>query len=70
ADYMAYDPHKLSMEKVEQPFFTPEDRIGALELQNLSVTDNRAFLAHWLDAVRGLSGGAGDDVKGLLGGGT
>jgi len=69
AEYMAYDPHKLSMEKVEQPFFTPEDRIGALELQNLSVTDNRAFLAHWLDSVRGLSGGTGDEVKGLLGGG-
>ena len=36
-------PDKLSMEKVESPF-SPEDRIGALELQNLSVLDNRAFL--------------------------
>ncbi len=45
AAYMAYDPHKLSMEKVESAF-TPEDRIGALEMQNLSVADNRAFLKH------------------------
>ena len=33
---MAYDPHKLSMEKVASAF-SPEDRMGALELQNLSV---------------------------------
>ena len=30
------------MERVQDAPFTPEDRIGALELQNLSVTDNRA----------------------------
>ncbi len=70
AEYMAYAPDKLSMEKVEQPFFTPEDRIGALELQNLSVTDNRAFLAHWLDSVRRLGGPSDEEVKGLLGGGN
>ena len=55
---MAYDPHKLSMEKVESAF-TPEDRIGALEMQNLSVLDNRAFLIHHLDATRALGAGAG-----------
>ncbi len=37
AEYMAYAPEKLSMERVEEPPFTPEDRIGALEMQNLSV---------------------------------
>ena len=42
AQYMAYAPDKLSMERVEEPAFTPEDRIGALEMQNLSVGDNRA----------------------------
>ena len=47
APAMAYDPHKLSMEKVESAF-TPEDRIGALELQNLSVADNRALLLRQL----------------------
>ena len=41
AQYMSYAPEKLSMERVAEPAFTPEDRIGALELQNLSVGDNR-----------------------------
>jgi argininosuccinate synthase len=59
AQYMAYAPEKLSMERVEDPAFTPADRIGALELQNLSVTDNRAFLLHQLDALSRLGPGAG-----------
>ncbi len=54
AEYMAYDPSKLSMERVEEPMFTPEDRIGALELQSLSVTDNRALLMHHIASVRAL----------------
>ena len=60
ADYMAYAPDKLSMEKVLEPAFSPTDRIGALEMQNISVDDNRAFLLHRLDAVARL--GKGDDV--------
>jgi argininosuccinate synthase len=55
AQYMAYDPHKLSMEKVASAF-TPEDRIGALEMQNLSVTDNRAFLQHHFQSLTALPG--------------
>ena len=51
---MSYAPEKLSMERVEEPAFTPEDRIGALELQNLTVGDNRALLLHHLEAVRAL----------------
>src|SRR6185503_10784125 len=47
----AYDPDKLSMEKTEGAF-TPEDRIGALEIQALSVLDNRNLLAHLLDTTR------------------
>ncbi len=58
APYMAYAPDKLSMEKVASPAFTPEDRIGALELQNLSVLDNRALLIHHLHSARGLTPGA------------
>jgi argininosuccinate synthase len=54
AEQMAYDPHKLSMEKVASAF-SPEDRMGALEMQNLSVLDNREFLVHHLSAVRKLS---------------
>ena len=58
AAHMAYDPHKLSMEKVASAF-TPEDRIGALEMQNLSVGDNRALLLHHLRSVQGLGSDAG-----------
>jgi argininosuccinate synthase len=42
----AYDPHKLSMERTESAF-TPEDRIGALEMQSLGVMDNRELLLHF-----------------------
>src|SRR5690242_10037011 len=69
AQYMSYAPHKLSMERVEAPAFTPEDRIGALELQNLSVGDNRDLLLHYLDSMRRLSGGVGAQISGLLGSG-
>jgi argininosuccinate synthase len=64
ADYMAYDAHKLSMEKVDSAF-TPEDRIGALELQNLSVTDNRSFLLHHLEQVRRLGAAGGTPLLAL-----
>ena len=63
ASYMAYDPHKLSMEKVASAF-TPEDRIGALEMQNLSVLDNRAFLGHLQESFGSI---AGPDLGKLLG---
>jgi argininosuccinate synthase len=66
AEHMAYAPDKLSMEKVAEPAFTPEDRIGALELQNLSVVDNRDLLVHHLDSVRRLAGPVGQQVAGLL----
>jgi len=66
ADYMAYAPHKLSMERVEEPAFTPEDRIGALELQNLSVADNRELLLHHLDSLRKLGAGPGAPSLGAL----
>ena len=67
AQYMAYGPDKLSMERVEAPAFTPEDRIGALELQNLSVGDNRDLLLHHLASLRLLSPGGGDPLPRLLG---
>ncbi len=56
AEHMAYDPHKLSMEKVESAF-APEDRIGALEMQSLSVQDNRDFLVEHLRALAKLPAG-------------
>jgi argininosuccinate synthase len=66
ADYMAYAPEKLSMERVEDAAFSPSDRIGALEMQNLSITDGRAFLMHHLDAVARL-GSAPSGLPELLG---
>jgi argininosuccinate synthase len=71
AQYMSYAPEKLSMERVEEPAFSPEDRIGALEMQNLSVGDNRSFLLHHLDSLRQLgaarSSGPGSALGALLG---
>ena len=67
ADYMAYGPDKLSMERVESPAFTPEDRIGALELQNLSVGDNRDLLRHHLSSIGMLASSAGDPLPRLVG---
>ena len=58
APHMAYGPEKLSMEKVKSAF-SPEDRIGALEMQNLSVEDNRALLANHLRAVAKLTAEGG-----------
>jgi len=59
AEHMAYAPEKLSMERVEDAPFTPADRIGALELQNLSVGDNRALLIHHLHGMRRLTSAEG-----------
>ncbi len=49
ADYATYDPEKLSMERTESAF-SPLDRIGALEMQNLSITDNRNLLINILNS--------------------
>lgn len=66
AEHMAYHPEKLSMEKVES-VFTPEDRIGALEMQTLALGDNRALLLHYIDTVRRLGpGSAGASIDKLL----
>ena len=69
AEYMAYAPEKLSMERVEEPAFTPADRIGALELQNLSVGDNRAMLLHHISSVAKLSASSSTPLAALLGAG-
>jgi argininosuccinate synthase len=41
----AYEPSKLSMERTASAF-SPEDRVGALEMQSLGVLDNRELLLH------------------------
>ncbi len=66
AEFMNYGPEKLSMEKVADAAFIPADRIGALEMQTLSVTDNRSLLLHHFGSVPRLVGGE-DELAGLLG---
>ena len=46
-----------------------EDRIGALEMQNLSVGDNRSFLLHHMDSLRSLGAArsSGPNLGALLG---
>jgi argininosuccinate synthase len=51
AEASSYAPEKLSMEKVKEPAFTQEDRIGALEVQNLSVDDNRERVLLQLESL-------------------
>jgi argininosuccinate synthase len=56
----AYEPDKLSMERTASAF-TPEDRVGALEMQSLGVLDNRELLLHFAKAL-----GTGPTVGGNL----
>ena len=49
--YSAYSPEKLSMEKTES-MFTPADRIGALEMQNLNLMDSRNLLIELMKNAR------------------
>ncbi len=60
----AYAPDKLSMEKTASAF-TPEDRIGALEIQGISVLDNRALLQERAkDGVREPAQIRGEEIVG------
>jgi argininosuccinate synthase len=59
----AYEPDKLSMEKTASAF-SPEDRIGALEMQSLGVLDNRELLLHFAKQLG--TGAGGDPLRGLL----
>lgn len=58
---LTYQPERLTMEKGEEVFFTPADRIGQLTLRNLDIGDTRQKL--------GIYGGAGllGDSAPLLG---
>ena len=46
--------------------FTPEDRIGALEMQTLGVLDNRNLLRHMLDVTRQMRGPESSNLADLL----
>jgi argininosuccinate synthase len=41
---LTYKPERLTMEKGEQVYFTPGDRIGQLTLRNLDIADSRSKL--------------------------
>jgi argininosuccinate synthase len=61
---LTYKPERLTMEKGEEVFFTPADRIGQLTMRNLDIADTRDKLRVYGDA--GLLGDAKGGVP-LLG---
>jgi argininosuccinate synthase len=38
---LTYHPERLTMEKGEEVFFTPQDRVGQLTMRNLDIADTR-----------------------------
>ncbi|MCX6552521.1 MAG: argininosuccinate synthase, partial [Acidobacteria bacterium] len=38
---LTYHPERLTMEKGDEVFFTPQDRIGPLTMRNLDIFDTR-----------------------------
>ncbi|MDQ9169789.1 argininosuccinate synthase [Oxalobacteraceae bacterium R-40] len=47
---LTYAPERLSMEKVEDAPFSPQDRIGQLTMRNLDISDTRDKLAIYSNA--------------------
>ncbi|MCV2420720.1 argininosuccinate synthase [Paucibacter sp. DJ2R-2] len=47
---LTYKPERLSMEKVEDAPFSPQDRIGQLTMRNLDIVDTRAKLMTYTQA--------------------
>lgn len=47
---LTYAPERLSMEKVEEAPFGPEDRIGQLTMRNLDIADSREKLMVYAEA--------------------
>ena len=47
---LTYKPERLTMEKGEEVFFTPQDRIGQLTMRNLDVIDTREKLLSYSNA--------------------
>lgn len=41
---LTYKPERLTMEKGDEVFFTPQDRIGQLTMRNLDIIDTREKL--------------------------
>src|SRR5687768_9398000 len=47
---LTYQPERLTMEKGEEVFFTPQDRIGQLTMRNLDIIDTREKLLTYTQA--------------------
>lgn len=62
--WLSYAPEKLSMERVGDAAFGPEDRIGQLTMRNLDIADTRGKLEFY--AARGGLGKAQTDLVGQL----
>jgi argininosuccinate synthase len=62
---LSYHPDKLSMERVGDAAFEPEDRIGQLTMRNLDIADSRARLEQY--STSGVIGGATALLVGDLG---
>ncbi|WP_460743309.1 argininosuccinate synthase [Mariniluteicoccus endophyticus] len=60
----SYHPDKLSMERVGDAAFGPEDRIGQLTMRNLDIADSRSRLEQY--AQMGIVGGATAELVGEL----
>jgi len=63
---LTYKPERLTMEKGDEVFFTPGDRIGQLTMRNLDIIDTRDKLRVYSEA--GLLGDASSGGVPLLGG--
>ncbi|AJM77450.1 argininosuccinate synthase [Rathayibacter toxicus] len=61
---LSYQPDKLSMERVGDAAFGPEDRIGQLTMRNLDIADSRSRLEQY--AAAGLVGGPTAELVGHL----
>jgi argininosuccinate synthase len=61
---LSYHPEKLSMERVGDAAFGPDDRIGQLTMRNLDIADSRARLEQY--AAAGIIGGATAELVGSL----
>ncbi|RRD60670.1 argininosuccinate synthase [Leucobacter sp. OH1287] len=61
---LSYHPEKLSMERVGDAAFGPEDRIGQLTMRNLDIADSRSRLEQY--ASLGLVGGPTAELVGKL----
>ncbi|MHC2186155.1 argininosuccinate synthase [Rathayibacter agropyri] len=61
---LSYHPDKLSMERVGDAAFGPEDRIGQLTMRNLDIADSRSRLEQY--AAAGLVGGPTAELVGEL----